>query len=156
MEKGKKVCIGGTFNILHRGHKRLIDTALELTGKNGRLFIGLTTGLMLSSKKNPVKSFSERKECIERYISDKGFQGELKIIPIDDPFGPTLSEDFDIIVVSPETLSTAMEINVEREKLGRKPIRIVKIPYVLAEDGKPISSTRVYNGEIDENGYILS
>ncbi|HEC89194.1 MAG: cytidyltransferase [Thermoplasmata archaeon] len=154
--KGKKVCIGGTFNIFHRGHKKLIDTALELAGRNGEVFIGLSSGKLESQKKKPVKPFSERKQCIEEYIRDKKFEGHLEIIPIENRFGLTLIEDFDIIVVSPETFSTALEINRKREELGRKPIKIVEVPFVLAEDGKPISSSRIYSGEIDEEGNILS
>lgn len=153
--EGKRVCIGGTFNILHKGHKKLIDTALELAGRNGEVFIGLSTGSLLSSKKSLIKPFSDRKRYIERYIRDKKFDGKFEIIPIETPFGLTLAEDFDIIVVSPETVSTAIEINKKREELGRKPIEIVEIPFILAEDGKPISSTRIYRGEIDEEGNLL-
>ena len=39
-----KVCIGGTFNPLHKGHKLLIDKAFEVAGKQGSVFIGITTG----------------------------------------------------------------------------------------------------------------
>ena len=49
----------------------------------------------------------------------------------------------------------AEEINIKRIKLGKKPLIIFKIPHVLAEDGKPISSSRVRNKEIDENGKML-
>ena len=153
--RGKRVCIGGTFNILHKGHKKLIDTALELAGRNGEVFIGLSTGSLLSSKKSLIKPFADRKRYIERYIRDRKFEGKFEIISIDTTFGLTLVEDFDIIIVSPETVSTAIEINRKREKLGRRPIEIVEIPFVLAEDGKPISSTRIYRGEIDENGHLL-
>jgi len=60
-----------------------------------------------------------------------------------------LKENFDFIVVSPETYKTALLINKERDKRGKKPIKIVKIDFVLASDGKPISSTRILKGEID-------
>ena len=66
-----------------------------------------------------------------------------------------LYDDYDVIVVSPETFSTAEEINSKRIKLGHKPLEIIKIPFVLAEDGKPISSSRIYSKEIDIEGNIL-
>ncbi|MDO8601222.1 MAG: phosphopantetheine adenylyltransferase, partial [bacterium] len=70
-------------------------------------------------------------------------------------FGPTLKEDFNYIVVSPETYDTAVLINQERQKLNKKPMEIVRIEFVLAQDGKPISSTRIFKGEIDGEGKLL-
>ena len=58
-----KVCIGGTFNIFHKGHKKLIDKAFQIAGKKGSVFIGLTTGKILN-KKPYVKTFEERKEFL--------------------------------------------------------------------------------------------
>ena len=149
-----KVCIGGTFNILHKGHKLLIDNAFQISGKNGSVFIGLTTGEIIKEKKD-VKPFDVRKKVIEQYLIEKGLINRTIIKPIKDKYGPSIDGDFDAIIVSPETKKTAEEINRIRKKKGLKPLEIVQIPYVLADDGLPISSSRIIKDEIDVNGKIL-
>lgn len=149
-----RVCIGGTFNVLHKGHKKLIDVALETAGRQGYVFIGVTTGDLLKDK-TKVKSFEQRKQILETYLSQKKFNGTVVIQPIHDVFGPTLEEEFDSIIVSPETIPGAQKINERRIQQGKKPLHIVQIPFVLAEDGRPISTTRIQHHEIDENGRLL-
>jgi pantetheine-phosphate adenylyltransferase len=149
-----RVCIGGTFDRFHKGHKALINKAFKLAGKNGFVFIGLTKGNIARNKKD-IKKFEERKKLIEQYITNSKFSSNYEIQPISDKYGPTLDDDFDAIVVSPETKKTALEINEERKKKSKKIIKIVEVTFVLAEDNKPISSTRIRNKEIDEDGNIL-
>ena len=36
-----------------------------------------------------------------------------------------------------------------------EPLKPIVVPYVYADDGEPISSTRVVKGEIDEHGNLL-
>ena len=66
-----------------------------------------------------------------------------------------VEEDYDAIIVSPETVENAQKINQMRKKLGKKPLEIIKMKHILADDKKPISSTRILENEIDENGRIL-
>jgi len=149
-----KVCIGGTFNILHKGHRLLINKAFETAGKKGTVFIGITKGEMLKDKL-VKKSFNERVESIKKYLLSKGYEKQAIIKAIHNKYGPTLEGDFDAIIVSPGTVETANEINTKREKKGLKPLNIVKIPYLMAEDNKPISSTRILNKEIDKEGKMI-
>jgi len=88
-------------------------------------------------------------------LAEEKFIGQASIQPLFNKFGPTLKGDFDAIVVSPETKPTAEEINKKRKQLGKKPLRIVVIPFVLSEDNKPISSSRIRQKEIAENGTML-
>ena len=148
-----KVCLGGTFDKLHKGHRMLIDKAFETAGKNGFVFIGLTTASMVREKKN-VEKYDFRKKQIESYISQQNFSIKFEIKPIEDKFGPSIAGDFDAIVVSPGTKKTALEINEMRKKKNKKILKIVEIPFILADDDKPISSTRIKNREIDEEGNI--
>jgi len=143
----KKVALGGTFEPLHQGHKKLIQVAMGL----GEVTIGITNDKMARKKLRSVLPFEIRAENVRRYII-REYQLKPEIVRLDDPFGITLSSDFDYIVVSPETLSVANAINEKRKELGKKEIEIVMVDFVMAEDNKPISSTRIKKGEIDRYG----
>lgn len=144
----KKVAVGGTFDILHKGHQALLKKAFEL----GEVTIGLSSDKFAKKLKRKIlNNFKERKRNLEEFLRSN-FGKEAKIVKIEDIFGETLKKDFDYLVVSEETFKNACQINKKRKKLGKKEIEIVKIETVLAEDGRPISSTRIRDGEIDQEG----
>jgi pantetheine-phosphate adenylyltransferase len=144
----KKVILGGTFDILHKGHEALLKKAFEL----GKVVIGLTSDKFAQKlKKREITPFEERKKNLENFIR-KNYAKKAKIVKIDDVFGPALRENFDFIVVSKKTFKEAQKINQRRKKLGKKQLKIVRIDMVLGENGKPISGTRIKNGEIDAKG----
>lgn len=147
----KRVVVGGTFDLLHAGHKALLLGAFSL----GDVVIGLVSDEMAQRLKNrEVGRYGDRQRELENWLK-KEIKKPAIIIKINDKFGPALKEDFNYIVVSPETYETAVLINKERQRLNKKPIEIVRIEFVLAQDGKPISSTRIFNGEIDGEGKLL-
>jgi len=138
--KKKKVVVGGTFDILHEGHKAFLRKAFTL----GEVTIGLTSNIWAENiKKRKVKNFKYRKKELEDFAR-KEFKVKPKVVKIEDEFGPALKEDFDYIVVSPETYPMAVLINLKRKNIKKKLIKIVKIEFVLDEDGKPISATRIF------------
>jgi len=145
------ICLGGTFYPLHKGHKTLLRKAFQAAGPKGSVFIGVTS-VSMARKKKEIASFKSRKQSIEQFLVEEKVLRQAIIQPLSNKFGPTLSRDFDAIVVSPETQSTAEEINRKRKYLGKKPLQIIVIPFVLSEDGKPISSSRIRRKEINENG----
>ena len=135
----KKVVLGGTFDVLHKGHEALLKKAFSL----GKVTIGLASDKMARKlKKRKVNLFKDRKLVLEKFIR-KNFSKGFRIIKIEDKFGPTLEKDFDYIVVSPETYPKAVLINRKRKRLKREPIKIVKIKFVLGKDRKPISATNL-------------
>ena len=120
-----KICVGGTFNRLHKGHISIIRKAFEYAGTDGTVFIGLATGDLTKNKKN-VKSLDTRKKELKKYLLKEGFNDQAVIVPINNKYGLTLDEDFDAIVISPETEKIAIQINRKRVLKGKKPLEILK------------------------------
>lgn len=147
-----RIAVGGTFDPLHEGHKALLAKAAELS-RGGELLVGLTSNEMVRNKSHGVADYRQRFKDVLDFIKSQGV--DPVIVRLDDPYGPTIHEEFDLIVVSPETHPMALKINSIRMKKGLRPLKIVLVDYVLADDGLPISSTRIKRGEIDADGRVL-
>ena len=147
--------VGGTFDPLHDGHKRLISRSFEIAGSEGYVVIGLTSDSFASKKIHPICPFDKRKTDLVIYIEENRYPSRWVVEPLQDRFGSAIDADFDAIVVSEETLPVAVEINKLLKERGRKKVDIHQISCVLADDGRWISSTRIYKGEIDIHGHVL-
>ncbi len=130
-----KVCLGGTFNTIHKGHEALLAAAFSL---GGEVEIGLTSD-GFAQKKRKAKPYAERKQQLEKFLASHGW--EAKVREITDAYGFAAEPDFDTIVVSEETLPNAYLINARRSEGGLKPLKIVVIPIIKNENGEKISSS---------------
>ena len=151
-----RIALGGTFGPLHDGHKKLIEKAIDLSRINeseSEVIFGVTTDDMVQKTKKTAP-YEKRVLCLKQYISET-FGIDVKVVALKDRNGTTLDEHFDYLVVSPETYPFAENINKLRKVLGKDLISIEVVDFVMAEDGKPISATRIKNGEIDCHGHIL-
>ncbi|MCD6202924.1 MAG: phosphopantetheine adenylyltransferase [Methanophagales archaeon] len=153
-----RVAVGGTFEPLHDGHKRLLRKAYELCADgndDGEIVIGITSDRMAEATKTRlVLPYKVRAANIAQYMH-REYQVRVRTVELDDRYGVTLEEDIDYIVISPETYDVAVEINELRKERGKEPIKIVKVEHAKAEDGKPIASRRIKAGEIDKHGHLL-
>ncbi len=150
-----KVAVGGTFDELHRGHRKIILKAFEVGEK---VMIGLTSDEMLSnySKRHDFDSYKFRKKELMRFLCSEELAERATIIRINDPYGTTLTNGgLQALVVSEETAPVAEEINRLRGERSLMPLTILVLSMVKAEDSAPISSTRIRKGEIDREGNLM-
>lgn len=155
MKKFQKVAVGGTFDELHRGHKALLDKAFEVGDK---VVIGLSSDEFVSKMGKPheTASYNERHRELESYLKELGWFERAEIVPLNDPFGLTISgKSLEALVVSKETQKTAEKINEKRQSAGLSPLEIITVNMIPAENSTPISTTRIRSGEIDRNGHLL-
>jgi len=151
----KLVGVAGTFDMLHKGHEALLRKAFEVGEK---VVIGLTTDefAVKMHKPHEVAPYKERLGELLAFIMREGQLHRTEVVALIDPYGPAAWDGgFEAIVVSEETAPRAKVLNALRAKRGLKPLELVVIPMVLAEDGKPISTTRIRAGEIDREGRLL-
>jgi inosine/xanthosine triphosphatase len=147
-----RVAVGGTFNVIHAGHELLFETAFSV---GDAVEVGLTSDEFAGrSKTVPVRSYEERRAQLVRFLERYG--KPFVVVEISDSMGTAArSETLDAIVVSPETMDMAEEINEQRRRNGLPPLEIRCISEVKADDRASISSSRILRGEIDRDGHLM-
>ncbi len=149
------VAMAGTFDVLHRGHRKLLKQAFTI---GHMVMIGVTTDAFARSLHKPHKfdPYPERKKELERLLSRWGLLARAQIVPIFDRFGPAIRDrHIQALVVSRRTMKTARMINAKRKAKGLQAVVIDPIDLILAEDKRPISSTRIRRGRIDRQGKLV-
>lgn len=150
-----RVAVAGTFGPLHDGHRALFSRALE-RGDEG-VVVGLTSDELAQetrSEPREVPPFEERRARVSNVVSDLDrWDRDVEIRKIHDEHDFAATEPaIRGVVVSPETEPEVAEINELRTARGLQPLEAIVVPFVRADDGERISSTRMVKGAIDEHG----
>src|SRR5437899_12189705 len=85
----RAVAVGGTFDILHIGHEKLLAKAFEL----GELvFVGVTGDRLVSklNKDHPVRTFAVRRRNLRQLLKAYGWLKRARITELKDSFGCAL------------------------------------------------------------------
>ncbi|WP_049991184.1 phosphopantetheine adenylyltransferase [Natrinema salifodinae] len=154
-----RVAVAGTFGPLHDGHRQLFEHALRF-GDDGVVVALTSDDLAVETRHEPrpIPSLDERTTAVADAIAALDERGrDVEIRTLETEYGIATDEpSIDGLVVSPETAPELEAINERRRERGFDPITGIVAPYVLADDGERISSTRIVTGEIDAHGRVLA
>jgi pantetheine-phosphate adenylyltransferase len=153
-EKFLIVATGGTFDEIHIGHIALLAKAFQV-GK--KVIIGVSSDKFAANRGKKLNhNFEARIANLKNMIKKEFGNVNYEIAKLDGDFGPAVTTgDVEVLVTSSETQSKGKLLNDMRAKIGVKPVKVVTVELVKAEDGSTISSTRIRTGEIDRQGRLL-
>jgi pantetheine-phosphate adenylyltransferase len=153
-EKFLIVATGGTFDEIHIGHVALLAKAFQV-GK--KVIIGVSSDKFAANRGKKINhNFEARIANLKNMIKKEFGNVNYEIAKLDGDFGPAVTTgDVEALVTSSETQSKGKLLNDMRAKIGVKPVKVVTVELVKAEDGSTISSTRIRTSEIDRQGRLL-
>uniref|UniRef100_A0AAY4B3S3 Bifunctional coenzyme A synthase n=1 Tax=Denticeps clupeoides TaxID=299321 RepID=A0AAY4B3S3_9TELE len=113
------VVVGGTFDRLHGAHKTLLNISCLLA--NRRFLIGVCDKELLKKKalKELIEPYDRRVKKLQEFLQDVKPSLQYEIVPLNDPFGPSVSDpQLQCIVVSEETMKGGEAVNRKRMENG--------------------------------------
>ena len=147
------VALGGTFDLIHKGHMELLNKAFSISAK---VIIGLTSDSFALKKGKQVQNdYSSRYDVLESLLKSNFTKSSFEISKLENDFGPAvLEKNVQALVVSEEKKDQGTSLNELRGKKGISAVDVIVVPMVLAEDGSRISTTRIKHSEIDSDGKL--
>jgi len=153
MTRYNLVATGGTFDLIHKGHIELLRKSFSISSK---VIIGLSSDeLVKKMGKKISNNYHQRFESLSSTIEKNFPNSSYQISKLENDFGPAvLEEGVEALVVSEETKNTGPILNQLRAKKNLPPVEVIVVPMVLAKDGSRISTSRIRDSEIDNEGNL--
>ena len=118
--------LGGTFDRLHVGHKKLLTAAVAVC--DARLVVGVTSTSMLAAKAGAalITPFDVRAAGVVDFVGRIKPGVRVEVAALTDRYGPTVTDaTLQAIVVSSETFAAVAVINGIRGEKGFPPLSAV-------------------------------
>lgn len=148
----RRIGLGGTFDHFHVGHRAFLDFAVQLADQ---LVVGVTQATLISHKTaaEQIEPYEGRAKSVKDFLQDRDVS--FDVVPLTDPFGPTLSDPtIDAIAVTEETVTGAQAINQSRTQIGMPSLPVHVCALIRDTHGELISSTRIRLGEVSRSGDV--
>ncbi|KAM4756720.1 bifunctional coenzyme A synthase [Cyanocitta cristata] len=141
------VAVGGTFDRLHGAHRLLLSACCLLARR--RLLAGVADGDLLRHKVLPelIEPYELRAAKLREFLEDVKPSLCYDIVPLADPFGPSITDpDLQCLVVSEETRRGGEAVNRKRlenglPELALHEIQLMKDPDRSQNEEEKISSS---------------
>ncbi len=133
---GKRVLVGGVFDLLHPGHVRFLEAAKELAGEDGELVVVVARDETVErTKRTPIVPEEQRVEMVRALKPvDEAILGHP------EDFAETLRRVRpDVVALGPDQEITEEEVLELAERAGVS-VEVVRVEEYYSEC--PLSSTR--------------
>ena len=117
------VAVGGTFDRLHNGHRKLLTLGAGLCKET--LVVGIMSDELLKKKAlaELIQPFEQRAKVVVDFLAVIKPQLQVSIFQLKDPYGPTITDkSIEALVVSSETQSGVRKINEIRKEKEYPPL----------------------------------
>lgn len=145
------VCIGGTFDHMHAGHRLLVTAAAMLARKT--LIVGVNMALARKQHVELIQPLHERVAAVVELVYRVNREVQVLLQPITDPAGPAATyPKIDVLVLSQETMNGGVYVNNIREKNGLPKTEFFVIPLVNDERGVRVNSSDIREKIVESAG----
>jgi len=144
-----EVCVGGTFDRVHAGHRLLLASTAAVCRKI--VYMGITGEALLAKKRHRelLEPFEARQAAAVGFIRAVNPDLQVAAGVLDDkpPLAMT-SASLEGIVVSRETVAGAESINRERKGQGFRPLAVITVGLVAG--GQESGETKLSSTDLRE------
>ena len=140
------VCVGGTFDYMHVGHKLLLSLAAYMSSQ--RLVVGVSDAPLLKRKvlRELMQPVGMRMALVEDFLRSVKPSITYDITALQDGFGPAIVDPrLSAILVSNETQEGGQMCNNKRGKTGLGLLDVVTMP--LVDEGAAEAGTTIAEEE---------
>ncbi|XP_062381665.1 bifunctional coenzyme A synthase [Sardina pilchardus] len=159
IETYSDVVLGGTFDRLHVAHKTLLNVSCLLANK--RFLIGVSDKELLKNKvlKELIEPYPQRVQRLEEFLRDVKPSLQYEIVPLFDPFGPSITDpQLQCIVVSEETRRGGEAVNKRRLENGLPELVLYEIQLIKDAHHTEIEEEKISSSSLRSRllGTLLS